>query len=397
MAVKNIIGKPVAGANFFGREHELNDLKRITEEEHVLLLAPRRVGKTSLLLALQAETNKTDGTSGSYVSVAAARDERHFVELVLDSIYATGAGAKLRPNRMGSWLQRKGRQIRGVKVGAAGATAGIDLHSGGDGWQEDANRAIVSILRSDLQWLILIDELPTLVLTIAQLDPSGQRVRAFLQWFRDLRQLPAALGKLRFVLAGSVGLDSVTRRHLLTHTINDLRDWRLGPYDTTVADHFLKELAGAYQVDLGAELRREICDHAEWLIPYHLQVIFSALRECSGGRTPSKTHLKQAIEALLARKTYFNSWVERLREALGTPEDKFARLVLATCASDPRGATRSSLSQSLMVQIPDLAKRNTTLTWLLDVLLNDGYLVEHQGRWRFRSGLLRRYWERHVR
>lgn len=72
MAVRNIIGKPVAGANFFGREHELDDLKRITEEEHVLLLAPRRVGKTSLLLALQAETNKTDGTSSSYVSVAPA-------------------------------------------------------------------------------------------------------------------------------------------------------------------------------------------------------------------------------------------------------------------------------------------------------------------------------------
>jgi hypothetical protein len=27
---------------------------------------------------------------------------------------------------------------------------------------------------------------------------------------------------------------------------------------------------------------------------------------------------------------------------------------------------------------------------------NDGYLVEHDGRWRFRSGLLRRYWVRHV-
>jgi len=329
--------------------------------------------------------------------VAAARDERHFVELVLDSIYATGAGAKLRPNRMGSWLQRKGRQIRGIKVGAGGATAGIDLHSDGCGWQEDANRAIASILRAELQWLILIDELPTLVLTIARLDPSGQRVRSFLQWFRDLRQLPAALGKLRFVLAGSVGLDSVTRRHLLTDTINDLRDWRLGSYDGTTADRFLRELAGAYQVDLGPELRREICDHAEWLIPYHLQVIFSSLRECSGGRTPSKTHLSQAIEALLARKTYFNSWVERLREALGTPEDKFARLVLATCAHDPRGATMSSLSQCLMVQIPDLAERTTTLSWLLDVLLNDGYLVKHQGRWRFRSGHLRRYWERHVR
>lgn len=397
MPIRNIIGKPVAGPNFFGRERELDELKRIAEDEHVLLLAPRRVGKTSLLLALQAETNKAEGTPSSYVSVAAARDELHFVELVLDSIYATDTGAKLKPNRIGSWLQRKGRQIRGIKLGAGGATAGVDLHSDGCGWQEVANRSIARILRANLQWLILIDELPTLVLTIARLDPSGQRVRSFLEWFRDLRQLPAALGRLRFILAGSVGLDSVTRRHLLTNTINDLRDWRLGPYDETTADCFLKELADAYEVDLGPGLRRDICDRAEWLIPYHLQVIFSALRESSEGRTPSKTHLNQAIEKLLARKTYFNSWVERLREALGTPEDKFARLILATCARDPKGATMSSLSRCLAVQIPDLAERTTTLSWLLDVLLNDGYLVEHQGRWRFRSGLLRCYWEKHVR
>lgn len=35
--MRNIIGKPVSGADFFGREGEL---------------APRRVGKTSLLFAL---------------------------------------------------------------------------------------------------------------------------------------------------------------------------------------------------------------------------------------------------------------------------------------------------------------------------------------------------------
>jgi AAA+ ATPase superfamily predicted ATPase len=44
-AMKNIIGKPVAGENFFGRERELQELSRISEDEHVLLLAPRRVGK----------------------------------------------------------------------------------------------------------------------------------------------------------------------------------------------------------------------------------------------------------------------------------------------------------------------------------------------------------------
>lgn len=52
MKIENIIGKPVQNQNFFGRDAELEELQAISELEHVLLLAPRRVGKTSLLQAL---------------------------------------------------------------------------------------------------------------------------------------------------------------------------------------------------------------------------------------------------------------------------------------------------------------------------------------------------------
>jgi hypothetical protein len=34
------------------------------------------------------------------------------------------------------------------------------------------------------------------------------------------------------------------------------------------------------------------------------------------------------------------------------------------------------------------------LNWLIDVLIGDGYLVEAEGRYRFRSSLLREFWHR---
>ena len=112
--------------------------------------------------------------------------------------------------------------------------------------------------------------------------------------------------------------------------------------------------------------------------------------------TPSEAHLDAAIEDLLAHRTYFSPWEERLGRALGAPEDAFARVMLAACARDPKGVAVSSLDQCLASQVPDPVDRGKTVRWLLDVLLSDGYLVEQVGRWRFRSGLLRRYWERHV-
>lgn len=49
--MQNITGQPVVGDDLFGRDYELKTLwERLERGEHVLLLAPRRVGKTSLML-----------------------------------------------------------------------------------------------------------------------------------------------------------------------------------------------------------------------------------------------------------------------------------------------------------------------------------------------------------
>jgi hypothetical protein len=144
------------------------------------------------------------------------------------------------------------------------------------------------------------------------------------------------------------------------------------------------------------ELRSAICGTVEWLIPYHLQVIFGALRDQSRGATPTAETLRDAVETLLARRTYFSYWDERLHDSLGEPSGSIARTLLALCAQAPEGATPSAMIQSMALLLPDLGERTRSFTWIIDVLSNDGYLVEHDGRWRFRSGLLRRYWVRHV-
>ena len=52
--MQNITGQPVVGDDLYGRGYELETLwERLESGEHVLLLAPRRVGKTSLMLELQ--------------------------------------------------------------------------------------------------------------------------------------------------------------------------------------------------------------------------------------------------------------------------------------------------------------------------------------------------------
>lgn len=77
--IQNRVGKPVHGDNFFDREREQRSMWNRLETDNVLLLAPRRVGKTSLMWRLR-DTAELHGFRASYCSVAGERDELGFVK-----------------------------------------------------------------------------------------------------------------------------------------------------------------------------------------------------------------------------------------------------------------------------------------------------------------------------
>jgi ATP/maltotriose-dependent transcriptional regulator MalT len=106
--IENVIGKPVSDQNFFGRHTELKELQAITEREHVLLLAPRRVGKTSLLHALAKRVDRDGSAIGVYASVAAATNETQFVQAVLNAIVDVLSNDGYLVEHDGRWRFRSG-------------------------------------------------------------------------------------------------------------------------------------------------------------------------------------------------------------------------------------------------------------------------------------------------
>ena len=89
--MRNITGQAVTGENLYGRSRELADLwEKLEQGEHVLMLAPRRVGKTSLMQELQRDPRErwaviyveVEGCDGAADCVAAilaavAADPQH--------------------------------------------------------------------------------------------------------------------------------------------------------------------------------------------------------------------------------------------------------------------------------------------------------------------------------
>ncbi|MDR3632396.1 MAG: hypothetical protein P4L84_01090 [Isosphaeraceae bacterium] len=388
--VHQVIGAPVSGEDFYNREEEQRVVWERLENNSLLMLAPRRVGKTSLMHRLR-DTSHQNGFLATFLSV---QDQSLELGFVLKLYEAVGK------------LQKADTVLRRLADGPFGSFFGrikklgpVELaEAPRDEWRELGNALTLALDTLAGSWLLLVDELPVFVLSLVRQDPTGTRARDFLHWFRTLRQGPYDRARIRWFLAGSLGLDTVAARLDLSDTINDLQLTPLGPFSPSTAHTFLVALGKTYHVDLSVEVRERILERIGWPIPYYLQLMFSELhsRQQEGAAAPTVATVDEAFEELLSpsKKMYFDYWRQRLGEELGRPDDGFANLLLTKSARDERGASLRVLRQALGAQITDPDQRDQKLRYLLDVLLSDGYLVEHEERFVFRSPLLRAFWLR---
>ncbi len=425
MFVRNVVGSPVVGDDFFDRDGDRARLWERLETDSVLLLAPRRVGKTSVLYRME-DDGPARGFRAVYATVARHGDELSFVRALYDALdqHRDGRGVVERALDAVSRLLRRveGLTVRDLTVQLAGG----DWRTAGD--------ALLRALRERqpegdgaARWLVMVDELPVFVSTLLRAGasagppdglssrptPAGvARARAFLDWLRDARQDRRAQRRVRWLVAGSVGLDTIARRHGLGSTINDLRVERLGALSRPLAVELLKRLAATYRLTLTTAVVERVLDRTGWLIPYHLQLVFSALRDRArwrargapgeAGPPPPLTvaDVDRAYDTLLApqHRAYFDPWRQRLDLELGPVDGDRALALLEVIARDPRGATSDTVRQRARAAGADEA----TTAYLLDVLEADGYVTrdgDGEGggwRWRFRSPLLADYWRASV-
>ena len=83
--MKKAVGPPVRGDSFYDRQQDLASIWDQLETENILLLAPRRVGKTSLMLRLQ-DTAAEHDFRAVYCSVEGATSEAGFLNEIIKAV-----------------------------------------------------------------------------------------------------------------------------------------------------------------------------------------------------------------------------------------------------------------------------------------------------------------------
>ncbi len=388
--MRNRIGRPVRGQDFFGRSQDLRRLWRKLDGDHILLSAPRRVGKTSLVIRA-CDIAPEHGFQGFWVTVEGITEEWQFVERLFQALSKHPELRSRMKSILGS-LQSFLELFESVQM-----PGGIKIGLGERGrteWRRAGEDLAKVLGQLEGRWLIGVDEVPLFINSWLQAGEVS-RTREFLSWFRALRQEHE---HLHWLLAGSIGLDTVSDRFNLGHNINDLHVMELGAFDQPEAHRCLQALSEEHSIPLTEEVRSYIIDRIGWPIPYYLQLIFGELRDHFENATepPTVEAAEEAFERLLSttKGTYFGYWRQRLLTQLGVSSGDQAIALLSVICRDQRGVERASLLQALALHIGSARQRESDLHYLLGVLEHDGYLVEQGRRFQFRFPLLREYWLR---
>lgn len=188
MSINTIVGQAATGDNFFKRSKLTNEIWRIIQSgSDMLFVAPRRVGKTSVLYYLR--DNPLEKFKPLYIITESINDENEFFKRLYSHVFELLDGVEKFSRRIKN-LAGKNRISEISKSGVKLEGAVLDYYN--------ALIKLFEVLDLDGDKLvIMIDEYPETVKNIER-DKSEEEALRFLQRNRELRHLDIVKEKAQF-------------------------------------------------------------------------------------------------------------------------------------------------------------------------------------------------------
>jgi hypothetical protein len=395
--ITNRVGSPVRGKDFYGREKFVELVWQKLKAGHVLLAAPRRFGKTSIMYRL------IDEPRDNYKIVHA--DLEHLIEpadliatlivqLASDNTFSKlASGLSYFPNTLWSRFRSNFEEVELLKVKVK---LREQLRTD---WQEKGEELFKRIAGIKETVIFVLDEFPMMIDRMAKSANHREEAKTLLRWLRRLRQMPETQN-VRFLIAGSIGIGHVLNELGEIATINDFEQLRLEPFTPKVAKNLLEDLAESHELELSVPVKNKMLKVIGEPIPYFIQVIFSEVAKAKAQNddavTPKRVEKIYRDKVLgVDCKTYFDHYYGRLRDYYEPAEEKAAKRILRELALNEK-LTRDVCYQFYKKEIgndADVEKFNRMMT----NLENDFYVNFDSAKrvYCFASKLLRDWWLRH--
>jgi AAA+ ATPase superfamily predicted ATPase len=397
--MKRALGNWVVGESFWDREKELGLLIEYLEHgANILLTAPRRTGKTSLMreaarnlegkyICLQVDLQKANSAADAVVELSMATRPHLNLWKKTTSLFS-------------SVLEKMTGTVESLRLDQLTVTLRSDVSIAD--WQAKGDRLFEALSESELPVIIFFDEVPILVnrlLQGADYHVTAERRKetdAFMSWLRE--NSIRYQGRVRIVVTGSIGLEPILHLAGLNATLNTFTPFPLGPWSGEVARGFLREAASEYGVNLKDNADLTVIEQLGYCIPHYVQVFFDKLyRHCRlSGTTDITPVLVEEIYKTdmlgVQGHAELSHLEERLRTVLGPVVFPLALEALTEAAV--AGTLSVGTARAITEKYPVEGKSpDDVLREILGILEHDGYLEMTPAKeYRFVSKLVQDWW-----
>ncbi len=402
--IKNLVGLPARGDDFYDRE-ELIELvwDYLEGGNNILLAAPRRYGKTSLMYRLIDQPNP--GWKPIHVDAESIGMPVNFIISLLDSLMAD---RHIQNFFISTW-KNSGKWLRGL-IEEFGVTAPWDVglkiklkEKIGSHWQE-RGESLLQLLQNyrKEKLLIIIDELPVMLHLFRENKIPGAETKTFLYWFRKLRTDPKiGLTNCRFLVGGSIGIENYLSQLGAVDSFNDFQRIPLKELSPEGAVDFLRKLLKSRKIPLSIAGQRKILALMGTPIPYFIQMFVATIAiESANGVT--RIGPRKIKEIYLNRflgpeyKTYFQHYYDRLRYYDKALQNASKAILRELAIAQPQPIKKSQLRTIYWKEVGESAT-DDGFNQLMANLLNDFYIrqAEDDEKYVFASKILCDWWRRY--
>ncbi|MCU0321497.1 MAG: hypothetical protein MUE72_03725 [Chitinophagaceae bacterium] len=393
--MKNKVGNPARGTDFFKREKEVEKIvQRLADGNNLQIAAPRRVGKTSILWYLL--DNKINGYAYVYVDTEAIDDSEEFFKKLLKAILASNEinqSARLKE------LFNKGikalSKIKSIKI----LGHGFDLNETKEehNYYEDLTNLLSAIELDNSQKLVLlIDEFPqTIQNMVERANDDEANAKKFLQLNRDLRLNPEINERVNFIYTGSIGLNHTVASINSTAFVNDLSSVEIDALSKEDAETLLSELLLEKNITIENTAKELLLQKLEWLIPFHIQLAVQELTSLVYAEKHIETkHINLVFAEMIEARNnnHFEHYSSRLKSQFKGEAFNYAAELLQKLAKE------ETLTKTQLFDLSVKFNQEDNYRQILEILVYDGYIhnTGDVNTYRFNSPIVRMWWQKFI-
>jgi hypothetical protein len=380
-------GAMATGSNFYDRNKEIEEIwRKVQKGENLLLRAPRRYGKSSILDHISK--NPLPGWRICYVDLEGGKSTEDFVEFTLKGLIQKKECSVCLPKSLSAlelWKKSESNKLRVLRD---------ERKKIRENWQEYVETILKSIDSGEDRFLLIFDEVSFLLEDmIGPRDQDKNKVNELMLWFREARKKTK---RISFILSGSEHLPSFLESFGIDGHLDDLETVHLALFESQVAREFVfLVLAGKKIVIRLPEIYSTLALMGE-PIPYFLQLFLDILsRVCAEMRSLSFDQIEKAYHQELLgpeSKRYFET-IQLQLERYNRYGERY------------RAGAESILDELAVNDLVDLG--HLEVIWkeateskerfevILSILQDDFYVKQENGKAFFASKLLKDWWERH--